>query len=182
MFVDPGPDLEFEKLVGTKAIVEKYQKLLHKEEPPQSDSSDEPYQFNVPRSKEERIAAAKLEEQRLIAARKKLTSNDRINNYKNRYRGAGAVFRVATNRQSKVLEKLASFDSDDQKPTPQASRYNASSDIAKKKKSDDKSVPESFRKSVEIGSDEKEQLTQTSVSIPESKEEEDDAAEQYTQE
>ena len=106
MFVDPGPDLEFEKLVGTKAIVEKYQKLLYKEEPPQSDSSDEPYQFNVPMSKAERLRLKQLEEARLIAERKKLTSNERINNYKKRYRGAGAIFRIATNTQSKVLNRM----------------------------------------------------------------------------
>ena len=106
MFADPGPCLEFEKLVNTKAIVEKYQKLLYKEEPPQSDSSDEPYQFNVPMSKAERLRLKQLEEARLIAERKKLTSNERINNYKKRYRGAGAIFRIATNTQSKVLNRM----------------------------------------------------------------------------
>ena len=55
MFEDPGPDLEYEAMVGTKKIVEKYQKLLYKEKPALSDSSDEPFQFNLPQSKEDRI-------------------------------------------------------------------------------------------------------------------------------
>ena len=111
-----------------------------------------------------------MEEARLIAERKKLTSNDRINNYKKRYRGAGAVFRIATNTQSKVLSRLEENkqwnNSDDLETTPQASRYVVSS----KKKSKTKSVPDSFRKSLEVGSD-MEHITQSS--IQESKEEDD---------
>ena len=45
---DLGPYTEFEELVGTREIVAKYQKLIYQEEPPASDSSDEPFQFNVP--------------------------------------------------------------------------------------------------------------------------------------
>ena len=106
MFVDPGPDLEFEAMVGTKEIVAKYRELVYKEQPPDSDSSDEPYQFNVGKDKQDRIDESRLEEQRLVAARKKLTSGERIQTYKQRYRGAGAIFRAGTNRGSKALSKL----------------------------------------------------------------------------
>ena len=40
---DPGPEIEFEKAVGTKDIVAKYQKLIYIDEAPPSDSSDEPF-------------------------------------------------------------------------------------------------------------------------------------------
>lgn len=40
---DPGPETEFEKAVGTKAIVAKYQHLIYKDDGPLSDSSDEPF-------------------------------------------------------------------------------------------------------------------------------------------
>lgn len=62
---DTGPMTEFEELVGTKQIVQKYQKLLYFEPPPQSDSSEEPYQFNLPMEKEERIEKKRMEELRL---------------------------------------------------------------------------------------------------------------------
>ena len=39
--VDPGPDIEFEKLVGTSDIVKKYQELIYKDEDPGSETSDE---------------------------------------------------------------------------------------------------------------------------------------------
>ena len=38
---DLGPETEFEEMVGTKAIVKKYQKLIYKDENPGSESSDE---------------------------------------------------------------------------------------------------------------------------------------------
>ena len=114
MFEDPGPDLEFERMVGTKQIVEKYQKLLYKEKPPDSDSSDEPFQFNLPTSKEERIKERIELDKRLIEQRKKLTSRELISTHKKRYKGASSIFRT-TNAQSKVLSKLekSSVDSDE---------------------------------------------------------------------
>ena len=56
------------------------------------------------------------------------------------------------------------------------SRYNASSSCSKPQKVEDKSVPESFRKSLEIGSD-LDHMTQTSIA--ESKGE--DVQDSYTQ-
>jgi len=47
--------VEFEKLVGTAQIIAKYQSLIYKEEPPASDSSEEPFQFNISDQKAERI-------------------------------------------------------------------------------------------------------------------------------
>ena len=52
---DPGPMTEFEEMVGTRQIVAKYQKLIYEEEPPPSDSSDEPFQFNLPDKTAKRI-------------------------------------------------------------------------------------------------------------------------------
>ena len=47
--------VEFEKLVGTAKIIAKYQAMITEEEPPDSDSSEEPFQFNISDQKAERI-------------------------------------------------------------------------------------------------------------------------------
>ena len=70
--------MEFEKLVGTKAIVEKYQKLIYEEVMPPSDSSDEPFQFNISDEKARRIKKKQKHLKKMIAARQKLTSRERI--------------------------------------------------------------------------------------------------------
>ena len=124
MFEDPGPDLEFEKMVGTKQIVEKYQKLLYKEKPPDSDSSDEPFQFNLPTSKEERIKERIELDKRLIEQRKKLTSRELISTHKKRYKGASSIFRT-TNAQSKVLSKLEKSSVDSDKSARQETQSSA---------------------------------------------------------
>ena len=54
-FFDIGPDTEFEKMVGTKDIIEKAKKLLYVEEPPPSDSSEEGFTFNMTPEQERRI-------------------------------------------------------------------------------------------------------------------------------
>ena len=59
-FFDLGPDLEFEKMVGTKGIIEKASKLLHVEEAVPSDSSEEPFNVNLTLDQEKRIKKKKL--------------------------------------------------------------------------------------------------------------------------
>ena len=51
-------------MVGTKAIILKYQKLLYKEQAPDSESSDEPFQFNLPEAKEKRLKKKRRREAR----------------------------------------------------------------------------------------------------------------------
>ena len=52
---ESGAQVEFEKLVGTAQIIAKYKALIYKEEPPESDSSEEPFQFNISDQKAARI-------------------------------------------------------------------------------------------------------------------------------
>ena len=79
---DPGPHLEFERLVGTKEIVAKYQKMIYSEEPPQSDSSDEPFQFNLPDDKIDRLKKNQVVKERILAHRKKLTAKELISRHR----------------------------------------------------------------------------------------------------
>lgn len=146
MFEDPGPDLEFEQLVGTKKIVEKYQKLLYKEKPIHSDSSDEPFQFNLPPTKEERIRQRQEEDKRLIAARKKLTSREVISTYRKRYKGAGSVFQT-TNKQSKVFNRMDTHSSVESQEDRTAKIDSSSTKKSAKRVVQPDSQPESFRNS-----------------------------------
>ena len=91
---DPGPSTEFEELVGTRHIVAKYQKLIYQEKPPESDSSDEPFQFNIPDKKVVRIKAKQEKQKRLVAHRKKLTSREIIQTHRSRFGGCGVFSRV----------------------------------------------------------------------------------------
>ena len=59
-------------------------------------------------------------------------------------------------------------------------RYNTSSKVSKAKHTPDKSVPGSFRQSLDLGGSDMEHLTQTS--IVESMEEEDGVEVEYTRE
>ena len=90
---ETGALVEFEKLVGTQNIVKKYQKLIYEEDfPVESDSSEEPFQFNIDDAKADRINRRREKESRLIAQRKKLTSRERIATHRARFGGCG-VFR-----------------------------------------------------------------------------------------
>ena len=52
--------------------------MVYKEEPPPSDSSDEPFTFNLTQEQEGRIHAKRVRELRLIEERRKLTSRERL--------------------------------------------------------------------------------------------------------
>ena len=93
---DPGPMTEFEEMVGTKHIVAKYQKLIYEEEPPTSESSDEPFQFNKPDEQIQKMAGRKspLQKPKKIKAHRerKMTDTEKIRVHRKRFGGCG-VFR-----------------------------------------------------------------------------------------
>ena len=82
-------------MAGTRQIVTKYTKLIH-EAQPESDSSDEPFQFSVPDDKAEKLRRRQEKAKRMIAHRRRLTSREIISMHRSRYGGCG-VFKRPNN-------------------------------------------------------------------------------------
>ena len=97
---DLGPMTEFEEMVGTKEIVAKYQKLIYEEEPPASDSSDEPFQFNMPDKKAKRIVLKQTKKRKILAHRQR-SDYEKIRVHRKRYGGCGVFRKESENVQNK---------------------------------------------------------------------------------
>ena len=65
-------------LVGTKAIVEKYQKLIYKEEESVSESSEESFQFSLSEAGLKKFEMKKRREARLAQGKENLTAIEKV--------------------------------------------------------------------------------------------------------
>ena len=70
-------------------IVKKYQQLIHKEEEPASDTSDEHFQFRITDDQNTKLKKRRAQERKEKARQKQMSDRERIAIHRSRFGGCG---------------------------------------------------------------------------------------------